>query len=57
MLTPMYHPKVFQVFERYPTYHRAITNAWYLALHRGPLGRDVKEALAVAVSTVNQCPY
>lgn len=57
MLRPLYHPKVFQVLEPCPAYHQASVKAWYLAMYDGPLGRELKEAIAVAVSAANQCPY
>ena len=57
MLGPLYHPKVFQILEPCPAYHQASVHAWYLAMYHGPLRREFKEAIAVAVSAANQCSY
>lgn len=57
MLGPLARPKVFQLFKPVPSYYRASVNTWCVGMHAGPLRRDFKEAIAVAVSIANQCPY
>ena len=55
---PLSDPKIFAVLKNRPDYQFAASDAWRRAMwHQGGLPRRTREAIAVAVSTANQCLY
>lgn len=56
--SPLGNPKIFATLKNCPAYQYAAIDAWRRAMwHTGGLPRRTREAIAVAVSTANQCLY
>lgn len=56
--SPLGNPKIFNALRDCSAYQFAAIDAWRRAMwHAGGLQRRTREAIAVAVSTANQCLY
>jgi hypothetical protein len=50
-------PSILATFRCRPRYQAAFRNTWLSLMWGDPSGRRLREAVAVAVSTANQCVY
>ncbi len=58
LLTPVWDPKIFRVLQSRPAYLLSSIEAWQSTVWQaGALTKATREAIAVAVSTANQCVY
>ena len=52
------HPSIAETFRCRPTYHASFKKTWLALMWGGEAGtRQLRELIAVAISTANQCFY